>query len=209
MACGAGSRSARGEFSEAGVSGASSDPGLDVLRIMRVLDHHGVEYLLVGGAAAVIHGAERQTQDFDCVAQSSRENLHRLALAMRELNARLHVEGLTDAEASTLPLALDAAMLARMEISTWRTDAGDLDILADIPDRHGQHMRFEELIQRADSAVVGGLVVRVASLDDIIGSKVWADRPKDREALPELQRLHAAQDSDPGSRPPEPIPPAR
>lgn len=209
MACGAGSRSARGEFSEAGVSGASNAPGLDVLRIMRVLDHHGVEYLLVGGAAAVIQGAERQTQDFDCVAQSSRENLHRLALAMRELNARLHVEGLTDAEASTLPLALDAAMLARMEISTWRTDAGDLDILADIPDRHGQHMRYEELIQRADSAVVGGLVVHVASLDDIIGSKVWADRPKDREALPELQRLQATQETDPGSRPPEPIPPAR
>jgi hypothetical protein len=33
----------------------------------------------------VIHGAERQTQDFDCVAQSGQENLQRLALAMREL----------------------------------------------------------------------------------------------------------------------------
>jgi hypothetical protein len=113
MACGIGSRCVRGEFSEAGVSDGSNDPGLDVLRIMRVLNHHGVEYLLVGGAAAVIHGAERQTQDFDCVAQSSQENLQRLAVAMRELNARLHVEGLTDPEASTLPLALDAAMLAR------------------------------------------------------------------------------------------------
>jgi hypothetical protein len=152
------------------VSDGWNDPGLDVLRIMRVLNHHG--------AAAVIHGTERPTQDFDCVAQSDQENLQRLALAMRELNARLHVEGLTDVEASTLPLVLDAAMLARMEISTWRTDAGDLDILADIPDRNGQHMRFEELIERADSAVVGGLVVRVASLDDIIGSKVGLIDPR-------------------------------
>lgn len=158
---------------------------------MQVLNDHGVEYLLVGGAAAVIHGAERATQDFDCVTQSSRENLQRLALAMRELRARIHVEGLTDAEASLLPVAIEGPMLERMEISTWRTDAGDLDILVDIPDANGRHLRFEELNERADSAVVGGLVVRVASLDDIIASKEWADRPKDLEALPELRRLRA------------------
>jgi predicted nucleotidyltransferase len=98
-------------------------------------------------------------------------------------------------------------MLARMEISTWRTDAGDVDILADMPDRDGRHLRFEELLERADSAVVAGLVVRVASLDDIIASKAWAGRPKDREALPELRRLRAMQDRDQESPPPEPAPP--
>lgn len=141
------------------------------------------------------------------MAQSSGENLQRLVAAMRELKARLHVEGLTDAEATALPIVLDASMLERMEISTWRTDAGDLDILTDIPDRDGQHLRFEGLSERADSAIVGGVVVRVASLDDIIASKQWANRPKDLEALPELHRLRAAepaptQDVDVASEPP-------
>jgi hypothetical protein len=31
--------------------------------------------------------------------------------------------------------------------------------------------------------------VIVVALDDLIASKEWADRPKDRDALPELRRL--------------------
>jgi hypothetical protein len=41
---------------------------------------------------------------------------------MRELNARLRVDGVTDEESRALPLPLDAESLARMEISTWRTE---------------------------------------------------------------------------------------
>ena len=37
--------------------------------------------------------------------------------------------------------------------------------------------------------------VRVAGLDDIIDSKRWANRPKDHDALPELETL-AAQGRD-------------
>lgn len=96
-----------------------------------------------------MHGASRPTFDVDCLPRRSAQNLRRLAAAMRELNARLHVEGLDDAESVLLPVQLDEDMLARMEISTWRTDAGDLDVLADIPDRHGRHLCFEELASRA------------------------------------------------------------
>jgi len=54
---------------------------------------------------------------------------------MRELNARLHVEGLSDEESKRLPVELDSRTISRMEISTWSTDAGDLDVLADMPAR--------------------------------------------------------------------------
>jgi hypothetical protein len=152
------------------VSEPSNDPGLDVLRIMRVLNDHGVEYLLVGGAAAVIHGAERQTQDFECVAQTGQENLQRLALAMRELNA------------------------------------GDLDILADIPDRYGQHMRFEGLNQRADDAVVGGLVVASPpSMTSSRGRCRLIDRRTGRRCL----NYSACERYRTRTRTREPIPPAR
>jgi hypothetical protein len=58
----------------------------------------------------------------------------RLTAAMRELNARLRVAGVTDEDASMLPIGVDADTLGRMELSTWRTDAGDFDILTDLPE---------------------------------------------------------------------------
>ncbi len=106
-------------------------------RILGTLDRHGVEYLLVGGVSAQARGAQRVTKDLDLIPRGVNENLNRLAAAMRELHARLSVEGLSDAEAQTLPVRLDAEMLRGLEFSTWRTDAGDLDVLRNIPARDG------------------------------------------------------------------------
>ena len=143
---------------------------------------------------AQLHGATRPTSDFDSLPKTSGENLDRLGIALRELGAYLRVEGLTDEEARALPVHLDGATLARMDISTWRTDAGDLDVLTAIPTRDGGRSRYEDLLVRASSVDFGGVPVRVAALEDIIASKEWADRPKDRAALEELRRL-AADDS--------------
>ncbi|MGH9082969.1 MAG: hypothetical protein ACRDWN_06465, partial [Acidimicrobiales bacterium] len=70
------------------------------------LDRHGVEYLLVGGAAARAYGAGRLTEDADCVVRRERANLGRLAAALRELHARLRVGGMTDAEPRALPVQI-------------------------------------------------------------------------------------------------------
>lgn len=152
------------------------EPSPDVPRLTAALNRHGVDYLLVGGVAATVHGAARPTLDVDCLVDRSGDNLDRLAGAMRELNARLRVEGLGDAEASLLPVVIDGPALARMEISTWRTDAGAFDVLTDIPDRDGRRRSFGELAERAERSVVDGVSVRVASLADVIASKEWADR---------------------------------
>ncbi len=166
-------------------------PRLDIDRLLTTLDHHGVRYLLVGGVAAIAHGALRPTKDLDCLALRSAENLDRLAASLRDLRARLRVEGLSDDESAALGVRVDADTLARMEISTWRTDAGDLDVLTDLPDADGKRLVFSDLVARADRQEFRGVLVQVAALDDIIASKEWADRPKDREALPELRDLAA------------------
>lgn len=158
-------------------------------RVIAVLDQHGVEYLVVGGVAARAYGATRETKDFDCLVRRARDNLDRLAAAMRELHARLRVHGLSQAEAAQLPMQIDATTLNAMEISTWSTDAGDLDVLVDIPGRDGVRRQYEDLAARAHVLDYSGVSVRVAGLDDIIASKEWANRPKDRAALPELHEL--------------------
>jgi hypothetical protein len=106
-------------------------PVLDVRRVVEALDRHGVEYLIVGGVASRFHGAERLTKDIDLVPSSDADNLERLAAALRDLGAFLRVGGMSDDEAKSLPIVLDGSALARMEISTWRTEAGDLDVLRD------------------------------------------------------------------------------
>ena len=164
-------------------------PALDRARIIEVLERHGVEYLVVGGVGAQLHGATRATADFDSLPSTTEENLRRLASALQELGAFLRVGGLSDDEARALPTRLDATALSRLEISTWRTDAGDLDVLTVLRRRDGERTSYDDLATRAVAVRVGDVVVSVASLEDIVASKEFADRPKDREALAELRRL--------------------
>ena len=121
--------------------------------------------------------------------RSDADNLDRLAAALRELRAYLRVGGLSDAEARSLPTVLDGPSLARMEISTWRTDAGDLDVLRELRDQGGGRLGFEDLRLRAMAVTLGDIEIHLASLGDIVGSKRFADRDKDRERMPELERL--------------------
>src|SRR5271157_2826715 len=92
---------------------------LDLGRLIGAFDRHGVKYLLCGGAAATAYGAERSTEDADCVVAREQVNLDRLAAAIRELNARLRVAGMTDEEAKLLPVQIDGATLADLSITTW------------------------------------------------------------------------------------------
>ena len=87
-------------------------------------------------------------------------------------------------------MTIDAATLRAFGSTTWTTDAGPLDVLRELPVAGGRRT-FDELVQRSTDVDVSGVVIKLASLDDIIDSKTHANRPKDREALPELRRLRA------------------
>jgi hypothetical protein len=167
--------------------GTSPELNLEVL--IGALQRYNVEYLVVGGVAAHAYGAIRPTKDLDCVVRHQRGNLDRLGGALVELGARLRVGGLSDEEAKLLPFQLDGASLAGGQMWTLRTDAGDLDVLANIPGAGGTRVGYEALVERAGLVQVDNLTILVASLDDIIVSKQAADRPKDHEALPELLEI--------------------
>ena len=175
-----------------------SDPDAPPLNTRALLDalvRHQVSFVAVGGLAAQWQGAQRQTKDFDVCPAWDRENLDRVASALQELGASLSG---ADAPPEGLTMPLDGAMLFRMEITTWRTDAGDIDILLGIPrDSRWDLARYEQLRENAVLIEVGEHTVLVAALGDIIRSKEIANRPPDLEALPDRARETLASGSHP------------
>jgi len=87
------------------------------------------------------------------------------------------------------------AVIEFMEISTWRTAAGDIDVLHYLRDDLGERLRYDDLTVRSLVIEVVGIDVQLAGLRDIVASKRFAGRDKDREALPELERLLAQDPS--------------
>lgn len=149
--------------------------------ILRTLDRHGVRYVLIGGFAATIHGSPYVTTDIDITPDRAKDNLARLSAALRELNARIRVEGHPDG----LPFDHSAGSLARVDLLNLTTDAGDLDLSFEPAGTGG----YPDLRRNAVSVQVLGTTVPVAALVDVIRSKEAAGRPKDLLTLPTLRRL--------------------
>ena len=162
---------------------ASGD--FDPERMLAVLAGEGVQFVLIGGMAAVLHGDVGVTVDLDVVPDRDAANLERLARALRTLRARIRTEGEPEG------LAFDCSAqffesLSPDSIVNMTTEAGDLDVTFCPSGTQG----FGDLRRDAVRIEAGErLHVLVASLADVIRSKEAAGREKDRLALPRLRRL--------------------
>jgi hypothetical protein len=153
----------------------------DPVEALRVLTAAGVEFVVIGGVAARVHGSPTVTRDVDICHARDRANLERLSAALADLHA--HLRGVDE----DVPFLLDARTLGAGGNFTFSTDAGDVDILAMPAGVDG----FEHLARRARELDLDGFVVRVADLDDLIAMKRAAGRPKD---LIEVEVLSALRD---------------
>ena len=155
----------------------------DPVAILRILERNEVEYVVIGGFAAEVHGSPYPTYDVDITPKIQSGNLERLASALNGINPRLHAG---PHEPGGVPVKLDAKMLSRAEIWNLVTDLGVIDIVTTPAGSKG----FSDLVARAERAQIDDdLTVLVASLEDVIRSKAEADREKDRRVLPELRAL--------------------
>ncbi len=99
-------------------------PAFNPRALLAALDHHLVEYVVVGGYAANVHGAVRPTKDIDVAPATTTENLTQLVAALRELNAGIRVDEMPDG----LPFDTSAEALQGMKMLNLRTRFGDLDL---------------------------------------------------------------------------------
>ena len=153
----------------------------DPIALLGAIHDHGVDCVVIGGLAGVLHGSPATTNDADIVPDVAPDNLERLAALLRDLDARLRVADTPGG----VPFDPHPSLLASMAMLNTTTRHGDLDIgfrPAGIDD-------YDALRGNAITFNVDGVEVLVASLDDVIRSKETADRPKDRATLPLLRAL--------------------
>lgn len=148
--------------------------------ILRVLRRHEVDFIVVGGIAAILQGSPLTTEDVDVVYLASDENRARLLAALDELEARY----LDPAGRHIEP---DADKLAAMRIHLLTTRYGRLDVLRTV----GAELGYDDLVGNTMQLDVAEFQIRVLDLATIIESKEQANRPKDRSQLPFLRQLLA------------------
>lgn len=154
----------------------------DPVRICAALVEENVEFVVLGGFAAIIRGSSLPTQDIDVIPSRERLNLDRLGRALTQMNAKIRISG------EPVPTKIDGGFLANMpHMLNLVTDFGEMDLTFNPAGSAGD---FEGWRRGATAEEIErGLVVLVASLDDIIDSKRAANRPKDQMALPYLESL--------------------
>ncbi len=158
---------------------AAKPPGADFEGLIRALREAGVEFILVGGAAATALGSTRLTLDLDVVYARTPENLARLVEALAPLSPYLR------GAPPGLPFRWDEATLRRGLNFTLTTSRGDLDLLGEIAGGGG----YDALLPHTLELTLFGMPVRCLGLEKLIEVKRAAGRPKDLEAIAELQAI--------------------
>ena len=151
----------------------------DFEALLRSLETSRVEYIVVGGAAALAHGSARFTQDLDIVYSRSPENLNRLVSALQDLKPYLR------GAPPGLPFVWDRVTLSHGLNFTLETSVGFIDLLGEIPGGGS----YRDLIGASVELHLFSGTTKCLSLDQLIRAKRAAGRPKDLEALAELEAL--------------------
>jgi len=159
----------------------------DVGELLRRLADAGVEFIVVGGAAAVLHGAPITTEDLDIVHRRSPENVSRLKALLDELDARVR-----ELANRRLP-PQESALLGEGHV-LLSTRLGPLDCLGTLIDGRG----FEELVSHSESIKDEGVEFLLVDLPTLIELKTKTGRAKDRLMLPVLVALAEQLDDSKG-----------
>ena len=155
---------------------AESEPGFDPRSMLAALDHHRVTYIIIGGLARVIHGADETTHGVDIVPSTRPENLHRLDAALQELNAKRP-------DGAALSLEESPPTASVIEVAT---DHGQLKLVSEPTGTRG----YDDLRRAATREPLGqGLRPSVASAGDLSRMLSALGRQEDIPKVLAMRRL--------------------
>ncbi|MCB9737866.1 MAG: hypothetical protein H6747_01285 [Deltaproteobacteria bacterium] len=139
------------------------------------LKRHAVDYIVIGGIAAIVHGVPRMTLDIDLLIRATPEN------------AKALLDALLDAGLGTAAM-LDAEELLAHEITVFR-DRLRVDVQTSSPG-----IRFEEVRPRALMLHIEDVEVPILAAADLLAAKEACNRPKDQQDLEALRQILGKSD---------------
>ena len=155
----------------------------DFGQLIPLLANSGVQFILVGGAAATAHGSARLTQDLDVVYLRTRENVAQLTRVLAPLKPYLRGAPLG------LPFFWSEETLWAGLNFTLTTSLGSLDLLGEIAGGGG----YEALLPDTVTLSLFGAECLCLSLPKLIHVKRATGRPRDLESIAELEALWEEQ----------------
>jgi hypothetical protein len=148
-------------------------------RALQALCDAQVEFVVIGGVSANWHGSARVTVDLDIFYSRVSANLKRLVVALAPFHPK--PRGFP----AGLPFIWDEATLRNSSVLTLQTDLGEIDLLAEVAGLGG----WSDVNARAMTVSAFDRSIRTLDLASLIASKRAAGRPKDLDALPELESI--------------------
>ena len=141
-----------------------------------------VEFVLVGGFAAIAHGVIRSTLDVDICCRFSEENLMRIQRAVADIHP-------VHRPRTDLPLELTPAQCASLKNLCLKTDLGILDCLGEVKAVGS----YDEVARHAVELELPIGKCRVIDLETLIVAKEAMGRDHDRITVNELKEIKKRQ----------------
>lgn len=178
----------------------------DVQGLLDILSEHGVEYVVTGSAAALLHGVAIEPGDLDITPALDEENLDRLRRVLEAIHARQyddagfgHWETSADGERRWVCEEATPENVAARAI--WAPDPRDpatFDYVLDsdfgsidiVPVISGT---YEQLATRAVRVRRGRHAILVEAVSDLLATLTMPRREKDVDRVRELRRLQRRQ----------------
>src|SRR5207247_2527417 len=148
-------------------------------KLLPALVGAGVEFIIVGGVAGILHGSARATYDIDLVYSRNEQNIQRLADVLAPYNPYLRNAPLG------LPFVWDTKAIRHGLNFTLTTTVGDIDLLGEV----ARGETYQMLLPHSFEVKAFGVRFKCLDLPTLIRIKEAAGRPKDREAIAELRVL--------------------
>jgi predicted nucleotidyltransferase len=151
----------------------------DLNQLIQRLCDADIEFVIVGGFAAMLYGSSQVTRDLDVCAVLTAENVQKLRLAFRNAHP---AHRLTPQNLSFLDNPEPGVEVKNLYL---RTDIGALDVLSSIRGVGD----FDRIREQAQGVELFGRRCRVISLDDLIRAKEAMGREKDLFTAKELRAI--------------------
>lgn len=160
---------------------------MSVAKTIQLLADEGVEFVVIGGWAAIFHGSAHLTNDLDICFSRSDANLRKIVEALAPYNPRPRDFP------PDLPFVWDFATLRNGTNFTLTTDLGAIDLLSEVTGIGG----FEEIKAHSIRCYAFERDILTLDLPTLIRAKRASGREKDLRHLSELESLLESDDASP------------